>query len=131
MYSDLCIYTMRHSQKLAEDARRGAGELVENQAWVTGSRLFGGAQASAAQLPIVFSAAEADSGLIYYAVISDVQLEGEDETGRATRTRCSYKEIRPINPPRRKSELTLATGKPMSDQYIRPYAICRTPSFLD
>jgi hypothetical protein len=129
MFADYCIYTMRHSTSLAEDARRGNGELVERAPWVTGSRLFGEASASGLRLPIVFSAADIDSGLIYYATITDVVVEDADDGGRRT-TRCTYEAVQPIDPPRHLSELTLATGKPLSDQYIRPYAICRTPSFI-
>jgi hypothetical protein len=130
MLADRCIYTMRHSRSLAEDAGRGHGELVERAPWVTGSRLFGEASASGLRLPIVFSAADVDSGLIYYATITDVVVEDADDSGRRT-TRCTYEGVRPIDPPRRLSELTLVTGKPLSDKYIRPYAICRTPSFID
>ena len=77
-------------------------------------------------MPILFSAADRDSGVIYWATIDDIAIN--DETSR---TICSYSNLREIKPPKPRSTLRLRTGdRPLSDDLIRPYAICHTPGFL-
>lgn len=46
-------------------------------------------------------------------------------------TTCSYSALRPITPPKPLSALRRRSGdRQVSDDLIRPYAICHTPSFL-
>ena len=73
---------------------------------------------------MLFSAAEADSGVIYWAFIDAIQLD--DGT-----TTCCYSDVRHVAPARPLSSLRLSsTGRPMSIDYIRPYAICYTPDYV-
>jgi hypothetical protein len=120
------IYTMKHSAKLREEAANNArGRLVEKKSWTTGNQLWTEANKEGQRLPLIFSAAEADSGLIYWAYVDDITVTDDG-------TACVYSELRPITPPRPLSSLRLkSTGRPLSDSYIRPYAICETPDFLD
>ena len=77
-------------------------------------------------MPVVFSGAEDDTGLIYWAIIDDIRI---DEINRTTT--CTYSDLKPITPARPKSSLRLKTGnRPLSENSIRPYAICYTPAFL-
>ena len=77
--AEFCVYTMRHSRDLhACLANGGTASLTERTKWVTGSVLFGRASASGERMPIVFSAAERDGGLTYWAVLADVIVEDGD-----------------------------------------------------
>jgi hypothetical protein len=82
-------------------------------------------------MPVMFSAAEADSGLIYSAVLTDVVVDSGGPDSAGPETRYSFEGLRPIEPARRLSELRKRSdGKPLSDEFIRPYAIVETPSFV-
>lgn len=125
-----CVYTMRHSDDLRRiAATSGKGVFTENKSWKSGSEIFGWASAKGERVPIIFSAAERESGLIYWALLTDVDLEPASEDGKV-RTTYAFESLRPIEPPQRQSSLRLRTGRQLSDSYIRPYAICETPSFI-
>lgn len=125
--SCFCVYTMRHSAKLHAQAKTSAAYvLTENKAWTTGHLLWDQARRSGELTPLIFSAAEDDTGLIYWATIDDITIGEEDRT-----TACTYSNLRTITPARPKSSLRLrSTGRPISENFIRPYAICHTPVFL-
>jgi hypothetical protein len=129
--SEFCVYTILHSTELERVlAAGGSGKLVEHKAWTEGDRLFGQARATGQLMPIVFSAADEDAGLIFWGAIEDIDVE-RNEDGSA-RTTCRYRDLRRIEPSRPKSALTLRSRRrPLSDSFIRPYALCRTPHFLD
>lgn len=125
--ASFCIYTMRHSAEL--EAQMKAGEphvLTEGKAWTTGRLLWDQARRTGELMPVVFSSAEDEQGLIYWASIHDIAIAEEDR-----KTTCTYLNFKPITPARPKSSLRLkSTGQPLSDDFIRPYAICHTPAFL-
>lgn len=120
-----CIHTFRHSDVLAAQAGSGeTRELIEHKRWVTGRRLWAEAKQADQQMPILFSAAEEHMGIIYWAIVDSVMIAGNQTT-------CLYFDLRKVAPARQRSELTLRTGnRPLSDNLIRPYAICWTPHFL-
>jgi hypothetical protein len=124
-WAPFSVYTMLHSERLAEQyARGGRHYLREGKRWVTGQRLWAEARRQGLQTPVIFSAAEADKGLIYWGLIEEIDL---DDAG----TTCAYSQLGPIVPAKRISILRLrSTGRPMSDANIRPYAICHTPGFV-
>lgn len=128
-----CIYTIRHSEQLRRIATQdGTGSFFERRAWTTGSALFGQALAADERVAIVFAAAEHWSGLIYWGLLTDVALDyGDPAFGRKPRTDYAFESLRPIDPPRRMSDLTLAKARrPLSEDSIRPYAICLSPAWL-
>jgi hypothetical protein len=125
--SSFCVYTMLHSAKLHTQAKTsGAHVLTENKAWITGHLLWDQARRSSELMPLVLSGAEKDTGLIYWATIDDITIDERDRT-----TTCTYSNLRTITPCRPKSSLRLRkTDQPLSEESIRPYAICHTPAFL-
>jgi hypothetical protein len=125
--SDYCIHTFRHSETLRQQAAKGGHHmLTERKPWVTGRELWARAEGSGKQMAVLFSAAEDGEGIIYWAVIDDIVI---DDRTRATE--CCYSDLRPVTPSKRLSTLRLREGdKPVSDNLIRPYAICHTPTFL-
>jgi hypothetical protein len=123
--SRYCIYTMRHTDQLkhAHGQGGGAGTFEENKRWVEGERLFREAEKNGEQMPILFTAAEKDSGLLCYAILTDLHLDPDTH-----RTRYSFTGLTPFYEDRPKSSLIKKSdNKPLSDNYIRPYAICFTP----
>ena len=76
-------------------------------------------------MPLILADAADYSPLLYWAVVDEIVYD--EESGVTT---CSYHSMQPIKGERPLSSLVLRTGKPLSDEYIRPYAICRTPPFL-
>jgi hypothetical protein len=119
-----CIYTMRHSDELARAAADGGrATWVESRPWKTGYEVFVD-RAPDENVPIIFSAADHESGLIYVGVLDDVVLGGG--------TTYSVSDLRALPEPRPLSSLTVvSSGEPLPDSYIRPYAVCWTPGFLD
>ncbi len=122
-----CIHTFRHSGTLqGEEAAGGSHKLAEGKVWKTGSELWAEAERSGARMPVIFSAADVSSGLIFWATIDDITVDYDNR-----RTECWYSGLRKIDPPRPRSALRLRAGnRRLSDKLIRPYAICQTPDFL-
>jgi hypothetical protein len=122
--SKYCIYTMKNSKELDNifnSDRRG--KFYENRLWKAGELLFDESRNQNLLMPILFSAAEVNSGLIYYGVLTSVILLEKDN-----KTEYSFKDLTKIAMPKPLSALYLKTSKkPMSNNYIRPYAICLTP----
>ena len=125
--SKYCVYTILHKEKLEDIFRAdGASEAKERKAWKEGYRLFREARKDGEQMPVLFGAADTGAGLIYYAFLKDVELDEEEPATKYKFTQLTKLET---NPPL--SSLTLkSTNRPLSNDYIRPYALCYTPSFV-
>jgi hypothetical protein len=102
------------------------GTFYENQLWKTGKVLFDDAHTQGLKMPILFSAADTNSGLIYYGTLTSIVLfEIENKT------KYCFENLTKITISKPLSSLCLKSSKqPLSDSYIRPYAICLTPSYL-
>jgi hypothetical protein len=127
--SPFCIYTIRHHRDLDEAYRSGGnGQFTENTMWSTGQRLFLEAKKNGQRMPVIFASADIGTDrLIYYAMLRDVEI---NESGSTTTYEfASLQQIASHHP---LSSLTLrSTNRPLSDNFIRPYAICLTPSFIE
>lgn len=123
--SDFCIYTMRkrdHLQHIYISDR--SGTFTEKKNWRTGNFLLKQAEEKNLKMPIFFSASDENSGLIYFAFLDSIEID-EKETIYSFSNLTELKESKPL------SRLFLRnTNKPLSDSYIRPYAICKTPELL-
>lgn len=126
---DYCIHTFRRSAALVEQLAAGASHtLTERRPWSTGRRLLAQAEGAGRRMPVLFSGADLEhqTGIVYWAVIDAISID--DQTRHTT---CRYSGLRPVYPAMPLSSLWLRNGnRPVSDQLIRPYAICRTPGFL-
>lgn len=125
--SRYCIYTMLHKQKLEEIFRSsGVGEAKEKKAWKEGQRLFREAQENGEKMPVLFNAADTGGGLIYYAFLKAVEVDEDDFS-----TTYKFAQLTKLEDKLPLSSLKLkSTNQPLSNDYIRPYAICHTPSFI-
>jgi len=128
-YYPFCIYTIRHTQELtAVYQGGGAGTFTEKKKWKSGLELLLAARQAGQKLLVVFAPAEAVTGLIYYAILKDIQFR---EDGVAAFTDYNFTELTPILPsPLINSLVLMESGRPLSENFIRPYAICHTPEFL-
>lgn len=124
--SEYCVYTILHTQKLDDIFQAGgASKEEEKKAWKEGQRLFLEARKNGEQMPVLFGAADTGSGLIYCAFLTDVEVDEEYST------KYEFAQLTKLenNPPLSSLKLK-STNRPLSRDYIRPYAICHTPSFV-
>ncbi len=125
--SPFCVYTIRHRKDLDEAYRGGGSDgFEEKKLWKTGHRLFQEGKRNGQQMPMVFASADITDRLLYHAVLSDLVLDEAEAT-----TSYEFIHLTPIGGDLPLSTLRLrSTNRPLSDNYIRPYAICHTPSFI-
>ena len=128
--SRYCVYTIRHTADLDNvyENEGGSGEFAENRKWVQGEELFREAERNGEKMPILFAPAEKDGGLVYRAILTSVEVAGSDpEKGM---TRYVFTDLAKLKQEPPKSSLVKkSNNKPLSDDYIRPYVVCHTPSF--
>ena len=135
-WSLYCVYTIRRTQALDRClAEGGAGSFVENKAWKGADRLLTESIGRGQRMPIVFSAAEGEtgSGLTYWAKLTELEVDdGDPALGRKAKTTYWFTELTPLTGRHRLSDLNKKSdGKPLSEDFIRPYALCLTPAFLE
>lgn len=120
------MYTIRHQQDLDEVYRAGGSdEFTENKVWKTGHRLFLEAQRNGQRMPVIFASADVTDKLRYHALLSNLVL---DETNYTTSYEFTH--LEPTKGDLPLSSLRLrSTNRPLSDNYIRPYAYLPHPVF--
>ena len=107
----------------------GNGTFSEKKKWKTGYSLFLEAKENKTRMPIIFSAAENNNGLIYFAFLESINIEKKKT--KAFETTYCFSDLTEMKVAKPLSSLVLrSSSKPLSDNYIRPYAICHTPDFL-
>jgi hypothetical protein len=123
--SEHCVYTIVHTARLAEAARNGGPTTFnESRAWVTGRQLWQQAQAAGVGLPVLLGDATDCSRLEYWGLLTRVVIQGD-------KTRFTIDRVRPLSGSHAPQELVLrSSGKHIAPNFIRPYAICRTPTFI-
>jgi hypothetical protein len=125
-FSDHCVYTILHPDLLADAARQGGPTTFqESKPWVTGRRLWQQAQAAGLGFPVLLGDATDCSQLEYWGLLTGV------EVGDAG-TRFTVDRVRPLAESHTPQELVLrSTGEHIAPHFLRPYAICRTPDFIE
>lgn len=123
--SPFCVYTIVQSRKLDEIREKGGtAKLTEGKRWTSAKQLLAQAQQHELLMPIIFAAAENTEKLIYYAELTNI-------TPRRNGTTYSFTRLTRINGRFPKTRLTIKlSGKRIPKNFIKPYAICRTPAFL-
>ena len=117
-----CIYTIREKETLQENEKWRLFSFVEQRQWKSGQEILLKAKAEGKRVVVFFSDAVRVGSLIYAALLHDVDIvDGE--------TKVTVEELRRIGN-RKSNELKVkSTGKPISENDIRPYRICDTPEF--
>lgn len=123
--SEFAVYTIRLSSDLdAVFKTGGAGQFTEHRKWTTALRLFDQAKQMRRTLPVIFAGGECIDGLLYWAIIT--ALKASDSS-----TTYSFAGLRRLDSKPPLSSLRLrVTGDPLSDNFIRPYAIVHTPAYV-
>jgi hypothetical protein len=124
MLTDLCIYTIKHSDDLrASVANGGCGTYTERKKWVRAKQLLEEAKHAGKRLPVIFAPAEATRHLFAWAVLEAVV---PDKDSAYTFSGLRLFEPQPLKTTLKKS----SDGEPLDPLFIRPYAICCTPDYL-
>lgn len=123
--ADECIYTIVHRQRLEEAASDGGmATFREAKPWVSAAKLLAEARRDGRALPIVFADAADCSALLFWGELREVRI---DEQG----TEYAVASLRPIEGNRAPQQLVLLrSDRTIAPDFIRPYALCRTPAFL-
>jgi hypothetical protein len=126
-FTERCVYTIRHSDKLRDVALAGGSDTFEaGQSWTQVKQILDQAKSEGLQVPVVFAPAEDTSDLFAWAVLEEIALR--DEKPR-TRYRFSRLQLLKKRPP--KTSLRKASdGEALAAGFIRPYAICLTPEWV-
>lgn len=122
-----CVYTILHTDRLDDMFRQGGSiKLTEKKKWATAASLFQSATRNNESFYVIYAPAEATWELIYFAKIKNIEITSDGKT------EYEIENLTPIPQPRpNKTNLILAgTGQPINENFIRPYAICKTPEFL-
>ena len=120
-----CVYTIVHKDILAEAARKGGpSTFTENKPWVTGFARWQRALKDGLSMAVLLGDATDCSKLIYWGILTKIQI-GEEGTN------YTVDHLRRFAKQRKPQELVLRkSGKNIAPNFIRPYALCRTPSFI-
>jgi hypothetical protein len=134
-WSPYCVYTIRRTEALDRClADTGSGSFTENKAWKGADQLLTEANGRGERMPIVFSAAEGDIGsaLTHWARLTELEIDdGDAAFGRRPKTTYWFTDLTPFTTRRRLSDLRKKSDKkPLSEDFIRPYALCLTPAFI-
>ncbi len=122
---NFCISTIVDRHKLEEFALKGHGRVTEGRAWKTGKLLFDKSRETGRAMPVILSdAAHNSEHLLLWGILQKVEIDGDQ-------TMVQFNDVQRIRGNHGRQELTLRSkGKSIKPNYIRPYAICQTPSFL-
>jgi hypothetical protein len=125
--SPFSIYTIRHQRDLDETHRgSGKGGFTTNRIWRTGQKLFQEAERNGQRMPVIFASADITDKLLYYAMLNEIEIAETNVT-----TRYEFTELDEVKGDLPLSTLKLrSTNRPLSENYIRPYAVCHTPTFI-
>jgi hypothetical protein len=114
----------------------GKGTFTEGKPWSTGLELFKDAKNEDKDLYIIFANADSIWDLLFYAKLTEIEIlpNTDKENNSKSMTRYSFDEMKRYpkkNPPYDKTDLLLdSSGEGISEEFIRPYAICRKPDYL-
>jgi hypothetical protein len=123
---EFCVSTIVEMDQLKEFYWEGSGRIAEGKPWTQAKALLDEARENHVRMPVIFSDAAQDSEtLLCWAVIEDISIK--DQT-----TECRFSSVRRFRKNHGRQDLVLKeTREHIKPMFIRPYAICRTPDFLD
>lgn len=123
---DQCVYTIVEKNRLWAASRDGDASVPinERKRWVAGKRLLDEAKASDAGVALLFADAADCSQLIAWALLDSVEIHEKTSAFR-------FRQLRPITGHAPQELVLVSSGKTIAPDFIRPYAICLTPDFLD
>jgi hypothetical protein len=122
---EFCVSTIVDRHRLEEFALKGNGSITERRVWKTAQRLLYEAGDQGKGMPVILSdAAYNAERLLLWGILKKVDIQGEQTT-------VQFNDVQRIRGNHGRQELVLkSSGQPIKPHFIRPYAICETPSFL-
>ncbi len=123
---EFCISTILDRHRLEEFALKGRGNATEGRPWKTAQVLFVKAKESGEKMPVIFSDAAYNSeSLLLWGILQKIEIDGN-------RTALQFNNVKRIPGKHHRRDLILkSSGKSIAPHFIRPYAICLTPAFLE
>jgi hypothetical protein len=120
-----CIYMIKTTEALERDFESGgSGTVPSEKTWSGGKDMYDKAEKRDEALPIVFASADQESGLLYWGVVEKLDF------GAAGGTVCHYSGLKRVDGEPPINSLELRSGRKLSADFIRGYALCKTPSFI-
>lgn len=116
------IYVNASSDRL-RDACRGTEPslaITEKKRWVSGHKLLSEARDRGEELPLVFAQY---ASLTFWAIAREITLH-------KFTTEYRFADLRPLHGYWRSDLMVESTGSPLPNEFIRSYALVRTPGFL-
>jgi hypothetical protein len=118
-----CVYTIISPEKFRDAAaHEGPTTFTESKAWVTAARLLEEADHAGLKMPVLFGDATKCSRLLGWGVLEQLTV-GEG-------TEFVVRDVRPLRRHSTQELVLKSTRKKIAPGFIRPYALCVTPSFL-
>jgi hypothetical protein len=127
--SKYCVYTIVEGEKLTNDFKKQKECCYdEGRPWVSAANLLEESRLTNSRMPVLFGDASNCGPLLYWGWLKDVQVQN----GKTTKYKVERLQKIGGKPApqvvqdlvRRKPRINIAPN------FIRPYAICETPSFL-
>jgi hypothetical protein len=121
-----CVSTIIDRKQIQKFLDQGDGCFAENKPWKMAKTLLMESQQIGARMPLILSDAAHDSEkLLCWGILRKIELDGE-------KTRVEFDDVRKIKGSRGRTDLTLRkAGRAIAPMFIKPYAICITPDFLE
>jgi hypothetical protein len=123
-YAEQCIYTIRHTDIIDQFSRSEGPHYIDTKRkrWTTAKRMIAEARKQGKIVPLLFAPAENTANVVAWAELRSV------ETGQTNR--CTFEKLKYCYAPIKKAKLKRLNGENLSRDFIRDYAICRTPPTL-
>jgi hypothetical protein len=124
-FAPYAVYTILHSDTLRNIASEKSPQpRKETKRWVTGGLLFNEARRQGQEMVILYADANHCSKLLYWGRITALKVHSDG-------TQFTVADLTPLSR-RRTQELVLkSTNMCIAKGFIRPYAIVRTPPYID
>lgn len=121
-----CVSTIIDKKDIRKFLAQGDGRFTENKAWKMAKTLFLESQQIGTRMPLILSDAARDSEkLLCWATLQKIELDGD-------KTTVEFDAVKKIKGTRGRTDLILrSTGRVIAPMFIKPYAICATPDFLE
>jgi hypothetical protein len=120
-YADYCVYTIRHSSVIKKfSLSEGPHPLdTKKKPWTGAKQMIADALKQGKVVPLLFAPAEETTNVVACADLMSVK------TGRTNS--CTFGKVRYLSPMLKKTQLKKRDGTRIDINFIRDYAICRTP----
>jgi len=124
-FANDAVYTILDPNELARlAAAHKPAPLRETKRWVAAKVLFDEARARNFEMVVLYADAANDcSKLIYWGTLTELEVD-------ATGTSYTVANLVPLKRHRTQELVLRSTGETIAEGYLRPYAVIRTPSFI-